>query len=102
MREALASQEESSLRSSKSTVETVFGQIKELVASVDSVYELTKVTSEWKSSAPRTIFLKLFRFRAAAAIAGRRLRDSAEHTHTPLTSPDCSSGYPRRTEIQCL
>jgi len=47
--------------------------------------------------------LKLFRFRAAAAIACRRLRDSAEILIRPLHPLDLLFRLTRgRTEIQCL
>jgi transposase len=69
MREALASQEgKARYALRKSTVEPVFGQIKEARGIRRfSLRSLPKVTSEWKLICATHNLLKLFRFRAAAA-----------------------------------
>ena len=71
MREALASQEgKARYALRKSTVEPVFGQIKEARGIRRfRLRSLPKVTSEWKLICATHNLLKLFRFRAAAAIA---------------------------------
>jgi transposase len=71
MREALASQEgKARYALRKSTVEPVFGQIKEARGIRRfRLRSVPKVTSEWKLICATHNLLKLFRFRAAAAIA---------------------------------
>jgi len=70
MREALASQEgKARYALRKSTVEPVFGQIKEARGIRRfRLRSLPKVTSEWKLICATHNLLKLFRFRAAAAL----------------------------------
>jgi hypothetical protein len=71
MREALASQEgKARYALRKSTVEPVFGQIKEARGIRRfRLRSLSKVTSEWKLICATHNLLKLFRYRAAVAPA---------------------------------